>query len=209
MTQSYSFCDKRYRHSAIVATVLLTLLPFSRAFAIDLIGLYVGGAIGQGRVDANASGLVGIPPIPSLRDFSDNHSAYKVMVGVRPISLFGAELAYVDLGRVHEPGLPGLTTADVTMSGLTAFGMFYLPVPIVDIYLKAGIARFDSRVSVTACGVDLCQTARRTVNDSGFAGGAGVQLKFGSWAVRGEYERFNAAGGNPSLFSLGVTKTFL
>jgi hypothetical protein len=26
--------------------------------------------------------------------------------------------------------------------------------------------------------------------------------------VRGEYERFNAAGGNPGLFSLGFTWTF-
>ena len=49
MTQSYSFCDKRYRQSALAAIVLLTLLPFSRASAIDLIGLYVGGAIGQAR----------------------------------------------------------------------------------------------------------------------------------------------------------------
>jgi len=37
----------------------------------------------------------------------------------------------------------------------------------------------------------LLQTRKRT--NVGFAGGAGVQFKMGSLAVRGEYERFNAA----------------
>jgi hypothetical protein len=27
----------------------------------------------------------------------------------------------------------------------------------------------------------------------------------GNWAVRGEYERFDAAGANPALLSLGMT----
>jgi len=44
--------------------------------------------------------------------------------------------------------------------------------------------------------------------NTGFAAGAGAQFKLGSWAVRAEYERFNAAGANPSLVSLGVTWTF-
>ena len=37
----------------------------------------------------------------------------------------------------------------------------------------------------------------------------GAQFKLGAWAVHAEYERFNAAGGNPNLVSLGVTWTFL
>jgi hypothetical protein len=35
-----------------------------------------------------------------------------------------------------------------------------------------------------------------------------VQYKFGPFGVRGEYERFNAAGGNPYLLSLGATWAF-
>ena len=34
-------------------------------------------------------------------------------------------------------------------------------------------------------------------------------MKFGAWAVRAEYERFNAAGGNPTLVSLGIMWIFL
>jgi hypothetical protein len=32
-----------------------------------------------------------------------------------------------------------------------------------------------------------------------------LQWKLGQWAVRGEYERFSAAGANPSLLSLSMT----
>jgi hypothetical protein len=55
-----------------------------------------------------------------------------------------------------------------------------------------------------------CQFSKRyEVTNTGLAAGAGAQFKFGSLSVRGEYERFSAAGGNPSLFSLGLTWTFL
>jgi hypothetical protein len=55
-----------------------------------------------------------------------------------------------------------------------------------------------------------CGTARFQLNrtNTSGAGGVGAQYKFGSWAVRAEYERFNAAGGNPSLLSAGITRTF-
>jgi opacity protein-like surface antigen len=45
----------------------------------------------------------------------------------------------------------------------------------------------------------------RSSSDVGFAYGAGLQWKLGQWAVRGEYERFDAAGANPSLLSIGMT----
>jgi hypothetical protein len=38
-----------------------------------------------------------------------------------------------------------------------------------------------------------------------FAYGAGLQWTLGDWAVRGEYERFSAAGENPTLLSIGMT----
>jgi hypothetical protein len=36
----------------------------------------------------------------------------------------------------------------------------------------------------------------------------GAQYKFGSLAVRAEFERFNAAGEHPSLLTLGLTWSF-
>jgi hypothetical protein len=44
--------------------------------------------------------------------------------------------------------------------------------------------------------------------NTNFAAGAGAQFKIGSCAVRAEYERFEADGANPSLWSVGVTWTF-
>jgi hypothetical protein len=45
-------------------------------------------------------------------------------------------------------------------------------------------------------------------SDTSFAAGVGAQVKFGSLALRAEYERFDAAGENPSLVSLGLTWSF-
>jgi opacity protein-like surface antigen len=208
MNQLYRARGRQSHAMTAMVAVLLCLLPVSHALAAELLGLYVGAGIGEARVEAATSGQFGAP-FPSLSDFRENHSAYKFMVGARPISLVAAELAYVDFGHPRVTGLPGLTSVDVSMKGLTAFGMLYLPVPVVDIYLKAGLARLDSRLTVTACGVGLCQTARLTPTNTGFAAGAGLQLKLAAWAARLEYERFNAAGGNPSLVSAGLTWSFL
>ena len=53
-----------------------------------------------------------------------------------------------------------------------------------------------------------CALFRLDRTNTSFAAGAGAQYKLGAFAVRAEYERFNAAGGNPSLISLGFTWTF-
>jgi hypothetical protein len=162
-----------------------------------------------------------------LENFRENHSAYKFMVGLRPISLVGAEITYMDFG--HPSGTVGTIplggavpiSGDVKMKGSAAFGVLYLPVPVIDIYAKAGLARLQTTENVTfrlpapyaTCVIEggpSCQFSKRyDVTNTGLAAGAGAQFKFGSLSVRGEYERFSAAGGNPSLFSLGLTWTFL
>jgi Outer membrane protein beta-barrel domain len=195
----------------ILATLVLLAQPSGNAVAEDLLGLYVGGAIGRSRVEATTFAYV----FPGLekQNFDEGHAAFKVMLGARPISLLGAEIDYIDFGKPKGDlyGYP----ANASINGVAAFGILYLPVPIVDVYVKAGLARLESTVngaspSPLACGFQGCADHfqfNRT-NTSG-AGGVGAQYKFGSWAVRAEYERFNAAGGNPSLLSAGITWTFL
>jgi hypothetical protein len=190
---------------SVVAALILIAMPFRCSLAEDLLGLYVGAAAGQSQVEATA---------PYVQNFRENHSAFKFMVGIRPISLVGVEIAYDDFG--HPNRRNGFLATDVTMKGESVFGVLYLPVPIVDIFLKAGLARIDSTAAThTVCsGGQPCPTlvtepepeSRANV---GFAGGAGAQFKIGSLAVRGEYERFNAAGGNPSLLSVGIIWKFL
>jgi hypothetical protein len=197
----------------IVAAVALLALPCGNAMADDLLGIYVGGAIGQAQIAAGASYPAIANPYPG--EFKENHSAFKVMVGIRPISLVGAELAYIDFG--HPSGNIFTYPANASLKGAAAFGILYLPVPIIDLYVKGGLARLQSTLSGfypnydlvcllhEPCGTTLFQLNR--TNTSG-AGGVGAQYKFGSWAVRAEYERFNAAGGNPSLLSAGITWSF-
>lgn len=210
MNKLHSVREWNGRAVATVAAFLLGLAPMSHARASNLLGLYVGGAVGQARVEADTSGFFSANAIGNFRE---DHSAYKLMVGVRAVSFLGAEVEYVDLGHPRWSGSlqPGFPAADVAMNGEAAFGMFYLPIPlpVVDVFLKAGVARLDSRVRTSFCAVDVCQTDSRDLTSTGFAAGAGVQFKWSAWAVRGEYERFNAAGANPGLLTLGMTWSFL
>ena len=77
---------------AAALTLGLAGLPSGHAVAADFVGLYAGGAIGQSKVTASA-------PVFAGSDFKENHSAFKVMVGLRPLSPVGAEIEYVDLGH--------------------------------------------------------------------------------------------------------------
>jgi Outer membrane protein beta-barrel domain len=192
----------------IGAALTLFALPFQQAHTEDLLGGYAGGAIGQARVEATASEL-------GNALFQENHSAFKAIIGLRPISLVGAEVAYMDFG--HPSNIfYGATPVDVRMKGAAAFGVLYLPVPVVDVFLKAGLVRLQSTVTTTTgvCPPNVycvvgATTTRLNRTDSGFAVGTGAQYKFGAWAARVEYERFNAAGGHPSLLSAGITWRFL
>jgi len=187
--------------------LLWALVPALPAAADNLLGLYVGGAVGQSQLEA------GIPTVDaplSAYDFKENHSAYKFMAGIRPISLFGAEVEYLNFG--HPSSTVGTTTNDVSINGSGAFALLFLPIPIVDVFVKGGFARL--KASSTSydpqanCGVapnPNCPYARWNGTTSDFAAGAGAQFKIGSVAVRGEYEQFRVSGGNPKFLSVGIT----
>jgi hypothetical protein len=185
---------------------------------------FAGGARGQFELGSWALRdeykrfiTAGGPELPSA--FKENHSAFRVVAGLRPIPLLGAELAHIDLGHPggHFGGLP----ADASMKGTAALGVLYLPLrsPAVDIYAKAGIARLQSTAHSTAFvpGVGTCSVNHPTCSlqpfqldrtDTSFAGGAGAQVRLGSWALRAEYQQFMAAGGHPGLLSVGFTWNF-
>lgn len=217
------------------ALVLAALIPCSlgairAARADDLLGLYVGAAFGQAHIRVQPGQV--IPGSSGALDSLDmTHSAFKAIVGVRPLPFLGAEVSYMDFGKVSSlngqvvAGAAGYQpfiaqSEQASQKGESAFALLYLPVPIIDIYVKAGLSRITTDYNVTYLGylpgVGTCAinvpncsetvlTASRDSTDTGFAYGAGLQWKLGPWAVRGEYERFDAAGANPSLFSIGMT----
>jgi hypothetical protein len=180
----------------------------------DLLGLYVGGSVGVARVEASPGSLVnpGGESLDSAGDFAANHSAFKVMVGVRPISLLGGEMEYIDFG--NPSGNLGSVPANVDLKGAAAFVVAYLPVPIVDVTVKVGLARLQNTLAGTGEFTEpreiLLTTSlfRLDRTNNNFAIGGGVQYTIGSIGMRAEYERFEAAGGSPSLLSVGVIWTF-
>ena len=212
---------ERIRHFALMAAAF-SLASFSvipGAHAADPLGFYVGAAYGQAHIRAapistpdgfGGTVLLGAPAF--------THSAYQIMLGVRPVSFLGAEVTYMDFGQGSWP--PPLQAGVLVKSGRAsqkgegAFAVLYLPVPVVNVYVKAGLSRIttDLATAYEYFGVDICAFARchytsfaHDTTDTAFAAGAGLQWKLGDWAFRGEYERFSAAGANPSLISIGVT----
>ena len=187
---------------------LLCAVGASRpASAADPVGWYAGGAIGRAEVVARISA-----PGPIPFPYRETHAAFKLLVGVRPVALAGAEVSYMDFG--HPGGNSLGNPANASMKGGSAFGIFYFPVPVIDLYLKAGVARIQSAVSglvpVLCIAPGPCPAVpfQERQSNTGFASGLGVQIKFGSWATRAEYERFNAAGESPYVWSLGETWSF-
>jgi opacity protein-like surface antigen len=189
----------------------------TRVLADDLLGFYVGAAVGESHV-RTAKEILGDTNYDY--EFDGQHSAWKVTAGIRPISPLGVELEYIDLGNpsagLTDADFGGLSKAD--QKAVTLFGLGYLPLPVpfLDVYGKLGIARLHtattevSPIPFCPAGFTSCRPTAFNISDSStnFAYGAGVQSKIGSLAIRAEYERISASGGNPDLISLGVTWTF-
>jgi hypothetical protein len=186
----------------VIATAMSFGLWSGPTRALDLIGVYAGGAFGQAQVKAG---------VPTFGSFKKDHSAYQLMLGVRPIAPFGFEVDYLDFG--HPNTTVGGWPTDLTMKGESAFAVLYLPLPILDLYAKAGMARLQSQLRTVT--TYFCTPANPGCNvfvvkntDTHVAGGVGVQVKLGSWTVRGEYEGFSVAGGTPGMASIGLMRTF-
>lgn len=169
---------------ALAGTALLLIA--GAATAADN-GIYIGGSIGQANVEVE----------DDIADFDSDDTGFKVIAGIRPLDFLGFELNYVDLGAPEEGGV------EVDATGIDAFAVGFLPLPLVDLFAKVGVVSWDSSVSVE--GVEV-------VDDSGedLAYGVGAQVRFGSIAVRAEYEIFDIDDTDDvNMLSLGLTWTFL
>jgi hypothetical protein len=177
-------------------------------------GFYVGAGVGYStiRSDDPAYGYPGY--------FNDHQTAWKVMAGVRPIPIIGAELEYIDFGQ------PGTHRGyfDTNYYGTDShpragalFGVGYLPIPVpfFDVYGKAGVARLETDVTTTVvpdCGPGVtCPryvSTRHDQTDNKFAYGVGVQSKWWGVSFRAEYERISSSYGDPDALTVGATWTF-
>ncbi len=211
----------------LIATALVSVVPRARA-ATDLFNVYVGAGLGHADLRARRPSLIASDP-DALGSFDRHDTAYQFMAGVRGLYLLGAEVDYFHLGSGGVSpawsGIGAIGNAHLSQKGEAAFALLYLPIPVpmLDVYLKAGAARLTSDLSASAvvpgCTGTFCTctvtcpgqifSGAVSTTQTTFAAGAGVQWSFGGWAVRGEYERFDALGEHPGLLSLGVTWSFL
>jgi hypothetical protein len=152
-------------------------------------GLYLGAGLTKSKVDGLAAQL----------DFDDE--SYKLIAGFRPLDAFGVELTYIDLGR--DDVSVGPLTLSAKSKAYAGYAVGFLPLAPIDLFAKAGVARWEAETSSSALG-------RLEDDGTEFAWGAGLQVRLGSLGVRLEYESFDVGSDSRSeLVSLGATWTFL
>jgi Outer membrane protein beta-barrel domain len=213
----------RPRLALLLFTSIASFLAPKIAAAEDPFGFYVGGAVGEATLRSGnvpyLQALLGTTPAA----FYAHNTGWKAVIGVRPISFVGAELEYIDFGRVPGsiPGtfLIGNVQGDLHSNATALFGVAYLPLPVVllDVYAKAGIARYQTSDTFSSGPLScreplLCiigpVSYRIDRTDARFAYGVGTRVKLSAFAIRAEYERIAANGADPDLVSLGLTWSF-
>jgi hypothetical protein len=204
---------KRISGSLLAVLTIGACAASTAALADNLAGFYVGAGVGYStiRSDDSAYGLPGY--------YNDHQTAWKAIVGVRPLPIVGAEFEYIDFGQ---PG--GHRNYDTNYYGrdshpraaaLFAVGYLPLPIPFFDVYGKAGVARLRTDVTtfVPNCATPAYCAApatsiRQAQTDNRFAYGVGVQSKYWGVSFRAEYERINSQYGDPDAVTVSATWTF-
>ena len=160
--------------------LLAALAVSATALADDHVGLYLGGSLGESQQRFDASTF----------DVRASDLAYKFALGYRPLKVLAAEVSYVGFGRAYG----GINFADTDAIG--AFAVAFLPIPVVDLYGKVGMAnwRTDAQSPFHLAGGEL----RLNQNASGGRGGSEKWVLFGRAPARvggGERERRRVVDG--------------
>ena len=190
--------NRRLAHAAplliALAASLTALAPVARADN--------GPYVGVGATQVELDDIYGLNlhlhnPVP------------KWIAGWRFMDFLGVEINYAALGS-QDVGLtgPGATGgfAHVDSREFSAYAMGYVPLPMVDLFAKAGVMHWE-----LVSNADFSNTPLYSVDTSGqeFAYGLGGQMKFGSFSPRLEWEHANMPyTGGLNLWTLGLTFSF-
>jgi OOP family OmpA-OmpF porin len=167
-------------------------------------GWYVGGSIGQSDVEESlAGGLI------TSGEIDGKDTAFKAFGGYMFNRYVGAEVAYVDLGKVRYSGEffgDQVTGGKVEVSGFNIAAVGAIPVSAAfSIFGKLGLFSWDAEASDTTGGVPF--SAKSDGSDVSF--GAGVSYRFTRHlAARAEWERFKLDDVDADLLSVGLLYKF-
>jgi hypothetical protein len=172
-----------------------TLIFGATAAYAQLPDAYVGAGVSQTRL-TNIFG--------SGNSLDLNNTAWKALVGVRPLPFLGVEANYMDLGsKTRSFGFENFHANAHAFSAF-AVGFLPLPLPFVDVFGKAGAARWSLNTR------DNSSLFALDDHGTDFAWGGGAQARFGALGVRLEYEQFNVRNTNGvKAVSLDVMFHFL
>lgn len=164
--------------------------------------IYIGAGLSRNRIDnITHTGT----PITEI-----DKTSWKVLAGVRPVKVFAVEADYMDLGNRTRTFINGVgNRVDAKAFAGYAVGFLPLPVPFLDLFGKAGVARW--KLNESSAGTPP-PSSFFALSDKGtnFAWGAGAQARIGNIGGRLEYEHFNIPNTNGAkVFSLAVVLDLL
>jgi hypothetical protein len=132
-----------------------------------------------------------------------NDTSWKAFVGVRPINSFAVEADYIDLGSQSTQFIDTSTNLHYKAFAGYAVGFLPLPVPVLDVFGKVGLARWQQSGGTEV--VSGNQFLSLSDNGTEFAWGVGAQAHFGAIGGRLEYEGFHIHNTNgANVISLSV-----
>ncbi len=122
-----------------------------------------------------------------------NSTSWKVWAGFRPIGPFAVEADYIDLGSksINFTNSAESVSTHLSYKAFAGYAVGYLPIPLpyLDVFAKAGLARWNSSgSSAISSGPGLFSLSD---NGTQFAWGVGGQVHLGNFGGRLEYESFN------------------
>ena len=181
--------------------MLLTVLALGASAARAENGFFY---LGAGVVRNSLSDITDLGGLPDL-----SNTSWKAFAGVRPLNWLAAEMDYIDLGSGSSTtsSSAGNVTAHADGKALAAYAVGFLPIPlpVVDVYGKAGLARWKLNGDVNS----LVSPGSLSTNGTEFAWGIGVQAHISMVGARLEYENFNVPNtSGASVASLSVYLNF-
>ena len=173
--------------------LLLTVLALAASAArADNGFFYVGAGVSKDK-------LSNIAPSGGLSDL--NNTSWKLLAGLRVLSVFGVEADYLSLGSQTSSFVNTASHSEAKAFSGYAVGYLPIPVPYLDVYGKAGVARWSLSGSTSTPGSLFAFSDHGTQ----FAWGVGAQAHIGNIGGRLEYERFSIPNTNGArVFSLAV-----
>jgi len=205
--------DETTKRLMFLLSLILGIHCVHAASDFNPLGFYVEGSVGRSNLRTSVASVY------SPYDFDLGNTGWKALVGVRPIPLIAAEFAYVDFGHPTASANFGVYSlhADVLQRAQTLSALIFapIPVPLLELYGRAGIARLQSSGNPYLycppgymCPLIPYPDLRFNRTSTDFQYGAGLQVKLPAMALRLEYERISDSYGDPDLLSVGLVWTF-